>query len=103
PPHFERKQLDYLLHRTDLLKMNHAELQLVTNWFDQSGSDEDRIQFVQDHYKINQIIITKGGDGAVVNDHGGFYEHPGYKVSVQDTIGSGDSLLAGYLLKLLKG
>jgi fructokinase len=103
PPHFERRQLEYLLQKTDLLKMNIAELELVTDWYDQSGSASDRIKFVQDHFKIDQIIITKGGDGAMVNDHGKIYEHPGYNVSVQDTIGSGDSFLAGFLAQTLKG
>ena len=103
PPHFEQKQLEYLLQRTDLLKMNLAELELVTNWFDQSGSTIDRIKFVQDHFNIDQIIVTKGGDGAMLNDHGKIYEHPGYNVSVQDTIGSGDSFLAGFLAQTLKG
>ena len=102
-PHFEQKQLKYLLQRTDLLKMNLAELELVSNWFDKSGPATDRIKFVQDHFKIDQIIVTKGGDGAIVNDLGAIYEHPGYKVSVQDTIGSGDSFLAGFLAQTLKG
>ncbi len=89
PPHFER--------------MNLAELELVTDWFGEDESTIDRIKFVQDHFKIDQIIVTKGGDGAMVNDHGTLYKHPGYEVSVQDTIGSGDSFLAGYLAQLLKG
>ena len=103
PPHFERKQAEFLLEKTDLLKMNLAELDLVTDWFEQTGSTTDRIKFVQDRFKIDQIIVTKGGDGAMVNDHGIIYEHPGYEVSVLDTIGSGDSFLAGYLTQLLKG
>ena len=103
PPHFDRNQLEYLLQKTNLLKMNFSELELVTEWFDQSGCTTDRIKFVQDHFKIDQIIVTKGGDGAILNDYGKIYEHPGYKVSVQDTIGSGDSFLAGFLAQTLKG
>lgn len=103
PPHFDRDQVDFLLHRTHLLKMNLAELVLVSDWFKQTGSTTDRIKFVQDHFKIDHIIVTKGGDGAMVNDHGKTYEHPGYNVAVKDTIGSGDSFLAGYLAQLLKG
>jgi fructokinase len=102
-PHFDRKQLEYLLQKTDLLKLNLSELELVSDWFDQSGKTEDRLRFVQDLFKINQIIVTKGDDGAMVNDHGVIYKHPGYKITVQDTIGSGDSFLAGYLAQLLKG
>ena len=102
-PHFEPGKLEFLLHQTDLLKMNRSELELVTDWFNQKGSTLDRIQFMQDHFSINQIIVTNGEEGAIVNDHGKIYEHPGYAVSVQDTIGSGDSFLAGFLSRLLKG
>ena len=102
-PHFEQGQLEYLLHKTDLLKMNDHELQMVTDWSGRSGDLVDRMQFVQDHYKIPQIIVTRGGDGAILNDNGRFYENPGYKVEVQDTIGSGDSFFAGFMAQILKG
>ena len=36
--------------------------------------------------------------------HGGkTYHHPGFKVTVVDTIGSGDAFLAGFLHKVLNG
>lgn len=102
-PHYEQKQLEYLLQKTNLLKMNHNELEMVADWFKQSGDAIDQMKFVQDHFKIPQIIVTRGGDGAMVIDNGKIYEHPGYNVEVQDTIGSGDSFFAGFLAQLLKG
>jgi fructokinase len=39
----------------------------------------------------------------MINDKGNFHRHAGIKVDVADTIGSGDSFLAGFLNKLLKG
>jgi fructokinase len=44
-----------------------------------------------------------GGNGAVVNHKGTLHAHPGLKVEVADTIGSGDSFLAGFLHQLLNG
>jgi fructokinase len=101
PPHFHRTQVEYLLQRADILKMNIAELELITGWFSQFKSTEDRIKLVQDRFKINTIIITMGGDGALVNDNGTIHRHTGFKVTVADTIGSGDSFLAGFLHQLM--
>ena len=101
PPHFNRRQVAYLLKRSDILKMNIAELELITGWFSKFTSVEDRIKLIQDRFKINTVIVTMGGDGAIINDKGVVYRHPGYRVVVSDTIGSGDSFLAGFLHQLL--
>jgi len=49
------------------------------------------------------ILTTRGEKGAMVLYDGHLYEHPGYKVIVADTIGSGDSFLAAFLSKFIKG
>jgi fructokinase len=103
PPHFNRRQVAYLLKKSDILKMNIAELELITGWFSKFTSTEDRIKLIQDRFKINTVIITMGGDGAIINDKGILHRHPGFKVVVADTIGSGDSFLAGFLHQLLNG
>ena len=103
PPHFNRRQVAYLLKKSDILKMNIAELELITGWFSKFTSVEDRIKLIQDRFKINTVIVTMGGDGAIINDKGVVYRHPGCKVVVADTIGSGDSFLAGFLHQLLNG
>src|SRR5688500_20240047 len=83
--------------------MNIAELELITGWFSKFTSIEDRIKLIQDRFKINTVIVTMGGDGAIINDKGTLHRHPGFKVVVADTIGSGDSFLAGFLHQLLNG
>ncbi len=103
PPHFHRLHVENLLRHADILKMNLAELELITGWFSHFQSTEDRIKLMQDEFNIKTLIVTMGGDGALVNDNGTIYRHPGYKVTVADTIGSGDSFLAGFLHQLLAG
>ena len=83
--------------------MNIAELELITGWFSQFTTTEERIKLVQDRFKIQTIIITMGGDGAIVSDEGKLQRHPGFKVTVADTIGSGDAFLSGFLYGLLNG
>jgi len=97
PPHFNRAGVEYLLSNTNILKVNKAELELITGWFSQYDSTEDRMKTLQDQFKIETIIVTLGGDGSVVNKGGKFYYDNGFKVQVADTIGSGDAYLAGFL------
>src|SRR5688500_19682688 len=83
--------------------MNNSELESTTGWYSKFTSIEDRIKLIQDRFKINTVIVTMGGDGAIINDKGTLHRHPGFKVIVADTIGSGDSFLAGLLHQLLNG
>lgn len=103
PPHYHRTNIEYLLQKADILKVNIAELELITGWFSQHQSVEDRMKLMQDQFDIKTLIVTMGGDGALVNANGTIYRHPGFKITVADTIGSGDSFLAGFLSQLLKG
>lgn len=103
PPHFNRANVEYLLKHADILKMNIAELELITGWFSQFSSTAERVQLVQDRFHIDTVIVTMGGDGAFVNDKGTVYRHEGFNITVADTIGSGDSFLAGFLSQLLGG
>jgi fructokinase len=103
PPYFSRAHVEYLLQKADILKMNIAELELITGWFSPFAGAEERIKIIQDHFQINTIIVTMGEDGALVNDKGTVHRHNGLKVTVADTIGSGDAFLAGFLHQLLNG
>jgi fructokinase len=103
PPHFHRSDVENLLSKADILKMNIAELELITGWFSNFQTTEDRIKLMQDEFKIETLIVTMGGDGALINHKGTVHRHEGFKVEVADTIGSGDSFLAGFLHQLLNG
>lgn len=103
PPHFDRPGLEYLIQKADILKMNSGELELVAGWFAEYKKLEDKIRKVQDQYNINTVLVTMGGDGALIAEGGTIYRHPGFPVKVADTIGSGDAFLAGYVYKKLRG
>ncbi len=102
PPHFNPTQIEQLLHQTDILKLNTAELELISSWFCNYTDSTEQINYIQDKFNIFTLIVTGGGAGALVNERGKFYSHPGFKITVADTIGSGDAFLAGYLFKLIQ-
>jgi fructokinase len=97
PPHFNRSHIEYLLNKTDILKMNSSELDLVSGWYSNVKNSADMMRLLQDRFNITTLIVTMGGDGAQLLVNGEIYRHPGYRVEVADTIGSGDAFLAGYL------
>jgi fructokinase len=100
PPHFTKATLETLLYQTDILKLNAHEANLIAGWFNQFDSLQDQVKSIQEHFKIDTILVTRGEHGALINEKGNFYEHSGYKIKVEDTVGSGDAFLAGYLFKL---
>lgn len=102
PPHYNNKLLQDLLLKADIAKLNHAELNFISSWFGEYASTEDKMNVVLDRFGLHTIIVTKGGDGAMISLGGKVYSHPGFKVVVQDTVGSGDSFLAAIISGLIE-
>lgn len=101
-PHYDRRIVEELLGKTDFLKLNLAELELITGWFSQHTSIDDRVRSLADKFQISNLVVTMGSDGAVLYIDGKIYRHPGFSVEVKDTVGSGDAFLAGLLSKLME-
>ena len=100
-PHYSRRLVEELLGKTDFVKLNEAELELITGWFSDYTEIEDRIKSIADRFGILNIVVTMGGEGAALYMNGKLYDHPGFSVDVKDTVGSGDAFLAGLLSRLM--
>ncbi|TXI31393.1 MAG: carbohydrate kinase [Niabella sp.] len=99
PPHFDQLTIEQLLEKADILKLNHHELGLISGWHNEEINFENQILFLAKRYSISTIMVTKGENGATLFTNHQIFNHPGYKVKVNDTIGSGDAFLAGFLSK----
>lgn len=102
PPHFEQELLVGLLHQCHILKLNESELSIIGSWHQWPDTMEAQVKALSLQYAIPTIIVTLGENGAALFTEGKFYQHPGYKVKVADTIGSGDAFLAGCLYSIIK-
>lgn len=103
-PHYTKEVLHLLLNKADLLKLNNDELSLLAEWFYKSAaSEKDTISFLQQTFNINEIVVTKGGEGASYYHGEDSYTGAALPVQVIDTVGAGDSFLAAFLYKKLTG
>lgn len=100
-PFYSQQVVETLLHKADIVKLNEAELKLITDWFTTYQNDEDAISFLQEKFNLHIVIVTKGAEGALLKVAHTLYSHEGYQVVVADTVGSGDSFLAGVIFQLL--
>lgn len=96
--------IEKLMHQSDLLKLNDEELPLIVKALDcEETGLEEMMLFLAEETHTSMICVTRGKDGAVFLENNEFYNHPGFTVKVEDTVGSGDSFLAAFLYKLLSG
>jgi len=103
PPHYTPERTRQLLAEATVVKMNHHELAEITGWLGGPGEPRAGMAFLKDHYRLATVIVTRAERGAAVLGGEGYFEHPGFPVTVQDTIGSGDAFLATFLAGHLRG
>jgi fructokinase len=104
PPFIDVELIKTLLHKANIVKMNKAEMREIMAYFgEEYRSEDESVVFIQDHFNINEIILTKGSKGAryfVGNRNYGF---PAVPITIADTVGSGDAFLSGFISKRILG
>ncbi|TWP29871.1 carbohydrate kinase [Apibacter muscae] len=104
PPFIFQDNILKLLEKSDLVKMNKSELRQVLQWLgEEYTSEESAIKYIRNHFNLDGLIVTKGSKGAVYCDHKEYLFLKAVEVEIKDTVGSGDSFLAGFLSKRAKG
>lgn len=88
----------------DIVKLNHEELPRVASLFGLPYSDDvAAADGLLSMHQLTMICVTRGNRGSIlIRDHA-LDEHPGYRVQVADTIGSGDAFTAGLVHEYLCG
>ncbi|MGZ9676840.1 carbohydrate kinase family protein [Flavobacterium sp. GNP001] len=103
-PFYTQELLQQLMLQANFIKFNDDELYEISEFMNSPfHSIEQNILFIAEQTNTKHICVTKGSHGAVLYMEGNFYYHSGFKVKVVDTVGAGDSFLAGLLSQLLNG
>lgn len=102
PPFYDFEVIETLLGFADILKINEDELEIFADYFKTEPTIEGLCTYLDQHFPMEIICITRGAKGAVLYQKGKLIEHPGYKVKFQDSIGAGDAFLSGFVKTYLE-
>ena len=100
-PFYHKNLLEELLRKADIVKLSGEEFQLLSSYWPGPEGEQLQLAFLREKFRLEAFIVTKGANGAACLDDTGYHEHPGFSVTVKDTIGSGDAFLAAYLSRML--
>lgn len=104
PPHYTKDLILDLLQKADFIKFNDDELFEIAEMLDSPfKSLEQNLQFIAARSSAKTMCVTKGRHGALLLTDHKLYYNSGFKVTVKDTVGAGDSFLATLLAKFLQG
>lgn len=104
-PWYNKHTIKRSLLRTDILKMNEEELDVIAQYFKVKGEDKPQIaRLLADQFDISKVIVTNGDQGCWLLDEGRrlLSTGPG-KIGqpLVDTVGAGDAFAAVFILGLL--
>ena len=102
-PYYSFELLQELLLRTNILKVNEEELQILANFHGFPADTKKALDRLTGLYDLDMICVTKGKNGADLYMEDELFSHPGYPVTVRDTVGSGDAFLSAFVLNFLDG
>lgn len=110
-PFIDFKKIQMLMDHTDILKINEDELLILADYFNiKEDESNDKTEYAKacckfliETFPIKTICITLGSNGAMIYHNGNITLHGGYKVTVEDTVGSGDAFLSGFVKMYLEG
>ena len=103
-PFYSAETLRRCCLQADILKINEAELLIARTLLGAERlGDEEFIANLINTYHMEIVCLTRGWEGCILQTRHDRIESPGFKVTVQDTVGSGDAFSAGLLVKFLEG
>ncbi len=88
----------------DIVKLNDEELPKIMSLCTLAHKDElSSARRLLERFGLKAVCITRGGRGSLLVRGKDVSEHPGFKVRVADTVGSGDAFTAGLVHEYLHG
>lgn len=92
------------LELADVCKLNEQELPTVAAILGlQVTNAAETARRIVETFDLRCMAVTRGENGSVLVSEDDMAEHPGFRVSVRDTVGAGDAFTAGLIHALLRG
>jgi fructokinase len=103
--YYSKEVIQNSLFLCDILKINTDELKFVASLLAIPNSDDESsiIKILCRQFNLRLVALTRGENGSLLVNSDSEFAHPGFNVSVADTVGSGDAFTAAMVHHFLKG
>lgn len=104
PPYTPMDHVEESLQAAQVVKVNSDELAaLNTALVGEKGSEEEVAAALLAAFDLKLLAVSRGSEGALLINPDGCCSHPGFQVTVADTVGSGDAFFSGVIAGYLAG
>ncbi len=104
PPFTPMDHVRESLQAAQVVKVNSDELAALNEALvGTRGSEEEVAAALLAAFDLKLLAVTRGSAGALLVNPGECHSHPGFKVKVADTVGSGDAFFSGVIAGYLAG
>lgn len=101
--YFSQEILHSSIELTNILKLNHEELPIITEILKIRGATVQKcLEKIVKEFDLKLICLTRGANGSLLVTKDAVSEHQGLKIEVADTIGAGDAFTAGLTHGILR-
>ncbi|MFZ1142800.1 MAG: carbohydrate kinase [Candidatus Sulfotelmatobacter sp.] len=102
--YYSQEVLAESMKLADIVKLNDEELPKIMSLYKAPHKDElSSAQWLIRTHDLKLVCITRGGRGSLLVRGRESSQHPGFRVRVADTVGSGDAFTAGLVHEYLQG
>jgi fructokinase len=102
--YYSEEVLAESMRQADIVKLNDEEMPKIMALSKIAHEDErSSAKKLIEKYALKVVCVTRGGRGSLLARGKDVSEHPGFKVRVADTVGSGDAFTAGLVHEYLHG
>ncbi|MBX3443061.1 MAG: carbohydrate kinase [Planctomyces sp.] len=98
--YYSREIIEDSLAITSIAKINHEEVAIVAPLLELPTDEREFAEAAVDEYMLDAVCITRAAEGCLVVSGDADYEIPGERVTVADTVGSGDAFTAALIVSL---
>ena len=96
-PYIDQVRILELLEGTEIVKVNEEEYALLAQWLQLDADPGLGFEAMHELMGTQELILTRGSQGALWVNNLGALQSKVFPVTVKDTVGAGDSFLAGIL------
>jgi fructokinase len=102
--YYSQEVLSESMKLADIVKLNNEELPKIMSLNKVPHKDDiSSAEWLIRAHDLKLVCITRGGRGSLLVRGRDSSEHPGFRVRVADTVGSGDAFTAGLVHEYLHG